>query len=171
MHGVAAALRASLALPGLLMAAAAIAAPSIDTMLGRMVPARADAPAVGAAHSPRSLFVLHCAGCHGTDGRGPRDSGVPDLRKLDAFLALPGGREFVIRVPGVMGSGLNDAEVAAVMNYLFASIVPRPLPAGHRAYDAAEIAAARAAPLKDIAKERSRLEAAARAAGTPLHGY
>ncbi|MFN0186301.1 MAG: c-type cytochrome [Aquabacterium sp.] len=171
MRARATALCAWVGLLGPLGPAAATGAQPVDTTLGRMVPARADAPSVGATGSARARFVLHCAGCHGVDGRGPPDSGVPDLRRIDAFLRLDGGRAFLIRVPGVMGSGLGDAEVAEVANWMLAALVRRPMPDGHRPYDAAEVARARAAPLKDVATERARLAALAQAAGTPLHGY
>ncbi len=65
--------------------------------------------------------------------------------------ASPGGRAFVISVPGVMGSGLNDQQVADVANWMLATIAKDSVPQGHAPYDAAEVARARAAPLVDVA--------------------
>ncbi len=118
----------------------------VDTLLGRQVPARADAPAVATTTQARSHYVLHCAGCHGFDGAGSRIGQVPDMRRMGDFLRLPGGREFIVQVPGVLGSGLNDAQVADVTNWLFETLAAASRPVGFQPYDAAEVArAARAA--------------------------
>lgn len=138
-------------------ACAAHAAEATTTVVGRMVAARSDAPSVVAGRSARSLYVLHCAGCHGVDGAGVPQKYVPDLRRLGDFLRVDGGREFMIRVPGVMGSGLNDRQVADVMNGLFATIARDSVPAGHSPFTAGEIASARAQPLADVAGARERL--------------
>ncbi|MFO1329574.1 MAG: cytochrome C, partial [Rubrivivax sp.] len=86
------------------LVAAAAAAPAQDTLLGRMVPARADAPAVASTHGARATYLLHCSGCHRPDGSGAPERYVPDLRALGRFLQVDGGRAFIVQVPGVMGS-------------------------------------------------------------------
>jgi mono/diheme cytochrome c family protein len=143
--------------------------PSRDTVLGRMVVARADAPSVAVVSSPRNSYVLSCSGCHGTDGSGAVLGNVPDLRSLGAFLRLPGGREYVLKVPGLMGSGLDDAQAAAVTNWVLANLARESVPAGAPPYDAGEVARARRAPLKDVAAERARLIDEARIAGITLY--
>ena len=56
--------------------------------------------------------MLHCQGCHGPDGSGAPGA-VPDFHnQVGKFLLVPGGREYLIRVPGVSQSELNDARVA-----------------------------------------------------------
>jgi mono/diheme cytochrome c family protein len=128
------------------------------TVTGRQIVLRPDAPAIAPLQGgPRSLFVLYCAGCHGMDASGSALGGVPDMRRVGEFLRVPGGREFLIKVPGVMGSGLDDAQVAAVTNWLLGTLAAGSVPAGHKAYEAGEVARARAEPLKDVVGERGRL--------------
>lgn len=141
---------------------------AVDTLLGRQVPARADAPPVATTTQARSHYVLHCAGCHGFDGAGSRAGQVPDMRRMGDFLRVPGGREFVVQVPGVLGSGLDDAQVAEVTNWLLATLAAPSRPAGFEPYDAAEVAQARARPLVDVAARRRQLVEAGRALGITL---
>jgi mono/diheme cytochrome c family protein len=128
------------------------------TVTGRQIVLRPDAPAIAPLQGgPRSLYVLHCAGCHGMDASGSALGGVPDMRRVGEFLRVPGGREFLIKVPGVMGSGLDDAQVAAVTNWLLGTLAAGSVPAGQRAYEAQEVTRARAEPLRDVVGERERL--------------
>lgn len=132
------------------------------TVTGRQIVLRPDAPAVAPLKGgPRSLFVLYCAGCHGMDASGAPLGGVPDMRRLGEFLRVPGGREYLLKVPGVMGSGLDDAQVAAVTNWLLGTLAAGSVPSWHRPYEAAEVARARAEPLKDVGAHRERLAQAA----------
>jgi mono/diheme cytochrome c family protein len=158
----------SLALVAGLVAAGAGTAGSLDMVAGRMVQARPDAPAVATTTHVRARFVLHCAGCHGVDGTGSKLGYVPDMRQLGGFLQVPGGREFVISVPGVMGSGLDDAQVAEVMNWLLATMARGSVPEGLAPFDAAEVARARASPLVDVAATRRRLVEQAHAVGIAI---
>lgn len=140
----------------------------VNTTLGRQVAARPDAPAVATTGHVRATWVLHCSGCHGVDGRGAPDKYVPDLRGVGHWLRVPGGRQFVISVPGVMASGLDDAQVAAVANWLLSTLAAASVPAGTAPYTAAEVAQARAQPLTDVAGTRERLKSVAVAGGVPI---
>lgn len=139
-----------------------------DTLLGRQVPAAADAPSAATTRTPRAHYVLHCAGCHGLDGAGSRAAQVPDMRRLGDFLRVPGGRSFVLQVPGVMGSGLGDDEVAAVTNWVLATLAGPSLPPGTLPFTAAEVAQARRRPLVDVAATRRTLVQQAQAQGLAL---
>lgn len=161
-------MRPLLALVLALTAGAAAAMGGQNMVLGRIVLPRAEAPSLAVASSPRGHYVLHCAGCHRIDGSGAPDRYVPDLRRLGQFLRVDGGREFVIGVPGVMGSGLDDAQVAEVANWLLATMARDSVPAGHRPFTAAEVAATRARPMPDVAATRHRLVERARAQGIPI---
>jgi len=91
------------------------------------------------------------------DGSGSELGQVPDMRQLGRFLAHPEGRRFLVQVPGVMGSGLSDADVARVTNWVFNNLV---LDVNRRTfvpYTAQEITQARANPLKDVMLTRARL--------------
>jgi len=139
-----------------------------NMVLGRIVLPRADAPSVAVTTSARSHYVLHCAGCHGVDGAGAPEKYVPDLRRLGQFLRVDGGRSFVISVPGVMGSGLDDRQVAEVANWMLATMARASVPDGHRPFSVDEVTRARARPLVDVATERQRLVQRARAAGLAI---
>lgn len=124
------------------------------SVMGTMAPMRADAPSKTATTRPESLYVLHCAGCHGMDGRGHAQAQVPDLHDMPQFLDKAGGREFLIRVPGVMGSGLSDEEVALVMNWIVKRYVPSERAAQVAAFTPDEIHQARQNPLTDVMTTR-----------------
>ena len=137
-----------------------------QTVTGHQVVMYADAPASPPLTQVRSLYQLHCAGCHGATGQGLYGAHVPDLRPMGRFLSLPGGREFLMRVPGVMGSGLDDAQVAAVLNWMMHSLAD-PMP-DDNPFTAAEIGRARAQPLVDVMQERRRLMQLATKSGLTL---
>ena len=153
---------------GLLAVLAAGPVMSAGASIMGQAPQRQNAESKPITSSVRSLFVVHCAGCHGLDGSGSASANVPDMRRLGNFLRLDGGREFIVKVPGVMGSGLSDQQVADVTNWLLATLAKDSVPEGHRAYDAAEVQRARAVPLVDVAAARSRLAAQAHERGVAL---
>lgn len=146
----------------------AVALGGQNMVLGRMVQARSDAPSVATTASPRARYVLHCAGCHGFDGAGSKSAYVPDIRRLGQFLRIPGGREFIVSVPGVMGSGLNDQQVAEVTNWILAGMAKDSVPEGTPPYTTEEVARARSAPLLDVMASRQHLIGQAKARGVLL---
>lgn len=151
-----------------LIATLLCAAPALAQVTGRMPLPRGQAEAVSTATSARSLYVVHCAGCHGRDGAGSDLGRVPDMRGAGHFLRVEGGRQFLIQVPGVMGSGLDDAQVAEVTNWVLATLAAPSVPAPHQPYTADEVRRARAHPPLDVAATRERLVAQARTQGLPL---
>jgi mono/diheme cytochrome c family protein len=73
----------------------------------------------------RLHYLQYCVGCHGADGSGAPDKGVPAMNGLlGRFMQVPGGREYLVQVPGVMNSPLNDRDVADLMNWLVPRIAP-----------------------------------------------
>lgn len=143
---------------GLVFAIACLCSPYLEAgVLGKAAPVRAQAPSVATTSDTRSLYVLHCAGCHGMDGSGSELGQVPDMRQLGRFLTQPEGRRFLVQVPGVMGSGLSDADVARVTNWVFTNLVTDVNQGTFVPYTAQEITQARANPLKDVMVTRTRL--------------
>lgn len=113
-------------------------------------------PAIAAA-DPRSDYMLHCQGCHGPDGGGARGA-VPSFRGTVAkFLAVPGGREYLVRVPGTAQSELSDARTAVLLNWIVREFSPAEIPAGAAPYGESEVARLRRPPLTDVEGERRRL--------------
>jgi mono/diheme cytochrome c family protein len=133
--------------------------------LGAAVPAAALAllalgGAGAAAADPHSDYMLHCQGCHGPDGGGARGA-VPSFRGgVARFLAVPGGREYLVRVPGTSQSELSDARVAALLNWLLREFSAAEMPADFVPYEEAEVSRLRRPPLTDVDGERRRLLAA-----------
>lgn len=111
-----------------------------------------------AVTSLRSLYVLHCAGCHAMDGSGHPAQGVPSMRgTLGAFMRLPEGRAFLLQVPGVNNAGLSDEQIAAVTNWMVLQFSADTAPPGWAPYTAAEVAAARRARPADVTQARAAL--------------
>ena len=110
--------------------------------------------AASAAHAetPRVNYMLQCQGCHGADGRGAGT--VPSLEGVGRFLAAPGGREYLVRVPGSSQSALDDAELAEVLNWILREFDPRDFVP----YTAAEVSRVRRPPLDDVDAVRRELE-------------
>lgn len=107
--------------------------------------------AAGAAHAdPRLDYMLQCRGCHGPEGAGVAGA-APSLHDLSGFVATPAGRDYLIRVPGIARSELDDAALAALLNWLLRA---QPLPADFVPFSPAEVSAARAAPLADVVAAR-----------------
>jgi hypothetical protein len=70
---------------------------------------------------------------------------------------MPAGREYLIRVPGTSQSELDDARVAALLNWMLRELAASPLPAGAAPFTEAEVARHRRPPLADVGAARSDL--------------
>jgi hypothetical protein len=105
-----------------------------------------------------SDYMLSCQGCHLPDGSGFPQRGVPAFPGvLGRFLHVEGGREFLIRVPGVAQSGLSDERLATLMNWLLTTFSPNELPKDFRAFSVDEISRWRHQPLVNVTATRSDL--------------
>lgn len=131
---------------------------------------RFDGPSTAPAAGADRLFVLHCAGCHGFDGGGHPDQGVPDMRgALGHFLQTPEGRAFIVQVPGVNNAGLDDAQIAAVTNWALQQFSATTLPSGWQRYSTAEVAEHRRQRPTDVAARRAVVVQGLQARGVPLY--
>ena len=117
---------------------------------------------IGSAHAayagdPAMDYMLNCQGCHRADGAGTPGS-VPALKDSVArFVALPEGRTYLARVPGVSQAGLDDDATAALLTWLVRHFDPTHVPADVQPYTAAEIGPLRRAPLVDVDRVRAGL--------------
>lgn len=128
----------SLRWPGLLAAAVLLVAlpPGIVAEAG----GNGGAAEASTGPSPRSLYILYCAGCHGITGMGDGGSEVPPLPPhVGAFMHDPEGRRYLPNIGGVVSSGLNDHETAQVLNYVLQTWGSTSLPDDFVPFDAAEI--------------------------------
>jgi hypothetical protein len=130
-------------------AQAPLAQPAQEAGAASSATAPAAAPA-GVENTQRAWqnWTLNCQGCHRFDGSGS-DATAPGIAGTVAkFLLVPGGREYLIRVPGVATSPLSDTDLAEVMNWMLWRFDKEHLPASFQPYTAAEIAPLRAQPLR-----------------------
>lgn len=114
---------------------------------------------VRAATAPvQAAYMLGCQGCHLEDGRGFPQRGVPALNGfVGNFLKVPGGREYLVRVPGAAQSELSDERLADVLNWMLRTFSPAQLPAGFMPYTAPEVGRLRKSPLVEVAPVRAEL--------------
>jgi mono/diheme cytochrome c family protein len=103
-------------------------------------------------------YMLNCQGCHLADGSGFPARQVPALRnEVGKFLAVAGGREFLVQVPGSAQSNLSDARLAAVLNWLLQEFSAEQLPADFQPYQVEEVHRLRQSPLLEVAQPRAEL--------------
>ncbi len=109
------------------------------------------------AETPEINYMLHCRGCHLADGSGAPEA-VPALKGLvGRFLTVPGGRAYLVRVPGSAQSPLGDAELAEVLNWIIRAFGPHEMARDFTPYSAEEVARIRRPPLTDVASTRREL--------------
>ena len=61
-------------------------------------------------------YMLHCSGCHGMDGMGKPERGIPRFAgQIGYFQQLAEGRAFIMQVPGLLSARLSDERAAAVV--------------------------------------------------------
>ena len=113
------------------------------------------APTVEAQTSPKFFFLQFCVGCHQYDGSGlPPD--VPSLRDdLSYLIGSPAGRDFMLRVPGVIGAPGSAEEVADLLNWIVSTFYQGET--DFEPFTAAEVTEGRERPMKDPIKERVEL--------------
>ena len=105
----------------------------------------------------RQNYVLNCQGCHLPDGSGS-EGNVPKMNDFAGyFLHVPGGREFLVQVPGAAGAPISDQELADVMNWILLNFSKNELPDPFVPYSAEEIGKLRKEPLLDIHHRREEL--------------
>ena len=134
---------AALALAGLLASAGTAGQPAM--------------PGVASPAQARVDYMLKCQGCHQPDGSGNIANTPPLKDTVARFLHVPGGREFLGRVPGVASTDLGDARLAQLLNWTIYRFDPGHVPTGFEPYTEAEVARLRADPLR---LERAGLRAA-----------
>ena len=114
-------------------------------------------PARAATPAPAVDYTLHCEGCHLRDG-AETPGRVPALAgALGRFARLPAGRAYLVRVPGVAQSSLDDAALAGLLNWVLLRFDPSGVPTSFSPYRPEEVGQLRRSPLIDVEGERERL--------------
>jgi Cytochrome c len=113
----------------------------------------------------RTLYTLNCSGCHGAQGLGVPEAGVPNLNDAGRYVRTSLGREYLIQVPGLSQSRLDDATVARLLNWVLQEFSANRLPADFRPYTAAEVTRFRSDKASDPVKRRAAILAELRRRG------
>ena len=91
------------------------------------------------------------------DGTG-LSSVVPTLHDvIGRMVAEPGGRDYVIRVPGVSQAPINDEKLTAVINWMLTEFSSETLPENFQPFTVTEVTRARSQLLADPLKYRAKL--------------
>ena len=102
-------------------------------------------------------YMLHCSGCHLPDGFGAPPI-VPSLRDdLGRIITVAQGREYLVRVPGSSQAMLDDAALAAVINWVLTEFNSATLADDFKPLTTREVQEARRNVLMDPLKLRAEL--------------
>lgn len=115
-------------------------------------------PGVANENRARINYMLNCQGCHGSDAQGSKLASVPRMKNfVGNFLRVPGGRAYLVQVPGSANASLDDAELAELLNWMLPTLSAAQMPSPFSPYTANEITALRYSPQEDVMGTRERL--------------
>lgn len=121
----------------------------------------------GEMNKPRADYILNCAGCHGMEGRGTVEGGVPAFPGSVGHIATTDiGRTYILHVSGVISTELTDAGIADVLNYILDKWGER---GDH--FTTAEVTRRRAIPIDDVVTFRRKVVEELRASGIEIAEY
>jgi hypothetical protein len=119
----------------------------------------------------QTLYTLNCSGCHGTEGLGVPEVGIPNLNDAGRFVGTKLGREYLIQVPGLSQSRLDDATAARLLNWILHKFSANRLPADFTPYTAEEVTHYRSDKASDAKTRRDAILAELRRRGQLEPGY
>ncbi|MFV3288797.1 cytochrome C [Pseudomonas sp. NY11955] len=131
----------------------------------------APVPIAQAGYSVPVNYQLQCAGCHRDHGEGSAANDTPRMQGfVGNFLRVPGGREFLVRVPGISQSALNDQQIADLLNWLLTrdGMAGNSSPEQWPAYTGAEVHRVRQQSMLNLPTVRAGLIEAMRARGIAI---
>ena len=98
-------------------------------------------PALPLLTTPQSDYVEHCSGCHGMQGNSA-PAPIPVLRdRVGYFMCTREGRDYLIRLPNVAYSAIDDnQELADMMNFVVFGLGGASAPRTAKPFTAAEVA-------------------------------
>ncbi len=128
-------------------------------------------PIAQAGYGNEVNYQLQCAGCHLGDGSGSASNDVPRMKDfVGNFLKVEGGREFLVRVPGMAQSALSDTQTAELINWLMRKdgIAGTSVPDNFQPYTGEEVTALRHKAVLNVPSVRKDLIAQMRAQGIAI---
>lgn len=129
-------------------------------------------PAAARAEQPNYNYALHCTGCHTAEGVSPPLGRVPPLKDVVGhFARTEETRIYIVNVPGIVNSGLNAEDTAALLNWVVEVFGGASTPDTWKHFDATEVAALRAKAPPDIMAYRKEVEDRLNAAGFSVGSY
>uniref|UniRef100_B0T7F7 Cytochrome c, class I n=1 Tax=Caulobacter sp. (strain K31) TaxID=366602 RepID=B0T7F7_CAUSK len=105
-------------------------------------------PGVANPAGARIDYMLKCQGCHQPDGMGNTTNTPPLKNEVARFLSVPGGREFLVRVPGVASTDLKDDRLAELLNWTLFQFDGANVPRDFTPYTASEVGRLRKRPFR-----------------------
>ncbi len=131
----------SLGLAAALSAAALRAEPAPVAPASQALPAIRHPERMQDPEFARSSYVEHCAGCHGVAGSSI-PANLPELKdRVGWFMCTPAARAYLLRLPNVAHSRINDNETLAdLMNFVVFELGGDSAPAGTKPFTASELA-------------------------------
>jgi mono/diheme cytochrome c family protein len=112
-----------------------------------------------------TVYTLNCSGCHGAEGLGVPEVGIPNLNEAGRFVRTELGRKYLIQVPGLSQSRLDDATAARLLNWILRKFSANRLPTYFAPYTAQEVAHFRADKTSDAKIRRDAILAEMRSRG------
>ena len=128
-------------------------------------------PIAQAHYSTPVNYQLQCAGCHLGSGEGSAANDTPRMKDfVGNFLKVPGGREFLVRVPGMSQSALNDAQLADLINWIMRpdGMAGKSVPEHYQPYTAEEVSSIRGVSMLNLPQARAELIAKMREQGIAI---
>lgn len=128
----------------------ALATATVVSAFVLAAPASASGDLAGVSHvgKARQDWILQCQGCHRADASGTAET-TPAMNGMIAkFLWVDGGREYLIRVPGVSTAPLSDKALASLINWTLWTFDAEHLPEDFKPYDEKEVGSLRRKPLR-----------------------
>ena len=143
-------------------------------LIRRLLSVAAFVALVSGAHAEtplQTIYTLNCSGCHGTEGLGVPEVGIPNLNDAGRFVGTKLGREYLIQVPGLSQSRLDDATAARLLNWILHKFSANRLPADFTPYTAEEVTRFRSDKASDAKTKRDAILAELRRRGQLESGY
>lgn len=154
----------------LMVCAAQLAAVAVAHSQTPVSTAPLTAAPAGVANPQRAWqnWTLNCQGCHRLDGTGSEGTAPSLAGTVAKFLWVPGGREYLLRVPGVATAPLTNEDLAEVVNWMLWRFDKQDLPASFQPFTAAEMQRWRSQPLRlEASQMRNDLLQKAESRGMP----